>query len=120
MYLLSVQEVGQKEIAMSLQEGRAVPTETASSNAALVKDGIEYRLGDFVFVKPGVFDELQHAGTSAAQIAEYAAKGRFYKGGTNTGLRPYGVAQLVSFGKNKDSKKAERVSPVQLIIAFPT
>lgn len=55
-----------------------------------------------------MLDELESAGGNTAEVADYAAKGRFHKGGANCGLRPYGIAQLLTLpevtGKNKASK----------------
>lgn len=74
----------------------------------LIKDGVEYRKGDFLFLRPGTFDRLADADGKVLPVAEYAARGRFHKGGANAGLRPYGIAQLaaVSAGDKKQSKDA--------------
>ena len=67
----------------------------------LKKDGTKYRAGDFVFLRPGIFDEVQDTGSGAPQVADYASKGRFHKGGANFGLRPYGIAQLLDLSNPK-------------------
>ena len=72
---------------------------------ALVKDGVTFRPGDFLFLTPGTLDALEDAAAAALPVAEYAAKGRFHKGGANAGLRAYGIAQLLRVLAPADSKK---------------
>lgn len=72
-------------------------------------EGETYSKGDFVFLMPGVFDELQNAGGLSGQVAEYASKGRFHKGGANAGLRPYGIAQLRGLKSCNTKNKAAAV-----------
>lgn len=72
-------------------------------------DGVEYRAGEFVFLRPGVLDQLEGAGGAAVELPEYLAKGRHHKGGANAGLRPYGIAQLVHLGAT-EGKKAKKAS----------
>ena len=74
----------------------------------LVKEGITYAKGDFVFLTPGTLDELEDAASEANPVAEYAAKGRFHKGGANAGLRPYGIAQLLRVQPAAAGKKAAK------------
>ena len=75
----------------------------------MVIDGVVYHTGDFVFLRPGVFDELQDANGASGQVADYASKGRFHKGGANAGLRPYGIAQLIGLNAFSCKKKASKV-----------
>ena len=72
---------------------------------ALVKDGVTYKPGDFLFLSPGTLDALEDAAAAALPVAEYAAKGRFHKGGANAGLRAYGIAQLLRVLPPADGKK---------------
>ena len=97
-------------IQPAVQEAEA-PSEGIStpSDGLLVKDGHKHRVGDFVFLRPGIFDELKDAGGVVVQVAEYASKGRFHKGGANCGLRPYGIAQLTGLGTKADAKKKAKV-----------
>ena len=91
-----------------LQESRPKANDSlARSDGKLQKGAVLFEAGDFVFLRPGVLDELQDAGAATADVADYASKGRFHKGGANSGLRPYGIAQLLSLGEAKEKKKAK-------------
>ena len=43
----------------------------------LMKDGVQYSVGDQVYVHPDTFDQLEQ--TAQAEVPDYAAKGRFHK-----------------------------------------
>jgi hypothetical protein len=77
----------------------------------LIIDEVVYRAGEFVFLRPGVLDQLKDAGGAVVPLPDYLAKGRFHQGGANAGLRPYGIAQLVQIGapqgKKTNVKKAK-------------
>ena len=44
---------------------------------SLIKDGVQYSVGDQVYVHPETFDQLEQ--TALAEVPDYAAKGRFHK-----------------------------------------
>ena len=54
------------------------------------------REGDFLFVGPDVFDQLEDA-MRDVQLPEYLANSRFHKG-SYEGLRAWGICQLVRLG----------------------
>ena len=49
----------------------------SSDGKVLTKDGVEYRVGDHVYLHPDSFDQMEQAAT--AEVPDYAAKGRFHK-----------------------------------------
>lgn len=89
------------------QDGKEEGISLTADGNGLLKDGQEYRKGDFVFLRPNTLDQLEEANT-AAEPAEYASKGRFHKGGANAGLLPYGIAQLLSIARDAAGGKCAR------------
>ena len=80
-------------------------TQYSKDGKSLMKAGTKFCQGDFIFLRPGIFDQVEGS-DQGAQPADYASKGRFHKGGANTGLRPYGIAKIASFPpKNIKAKK---------------
>jgi DNA (cytosine-5)-methyltransferase 1 len=69
---------------------RALP-----GGAGFTKDGVEYRVGDFLFVGPEVFDQMPEAQRDV-NLPEYLT-GKFHKG-SHVGLRAWGVGRLVKLG----------------------
>ena len=49
----------------------------SADGQSLMKDGVQYSVGDQVYVLPEVFDQLEQ--TALAAVPDYAAKGRFHK-----------------------------------------
>ena len=49
----------------------------SADGQSLIKDGVQYSVGDQVYVHPETFDQLEQ--TALAEVPEYAAKGRFHK-----------------------------------------
>lgn len=43
----------------------------------LTKHGLDFAVGDYVYVRPDTFDQLEQA--AQAEVPDYAAKGRFHK-----------------------------------------
>ena len=75
-----------------LQEAAEAPegVSISSDGQVLIKDGVEYRVGDHVYVHPNTFDQLQQA--AAAEVPEYAAKGRFHKVHSNQAFASHSSA----------------------------
>jgi DNA (cytosine-5)-methyltransferase 1 len=98
---------GELQLGTRLEE----PSEPETGVRALedgtgfIKDGITYKIGDFLFVAPDVFDQMPEA-TRDVQLPEYLANSRFHKG-SYAGLRAWGVGRLVKLGAAA-SKKATR------------
>ena len=67
--------------------------------AAFVKNGVTYTIGDYVFVSPGTFDQLQGA-IRDVQLPDFLANSKFHKG-SHEGLRAWGIGQLISISKKK-------------------
>lgn len=59
----------------------------SSDGTVLTKDGVEYRVGDHVYLHPDSFDQMEQAAT--AEVPDYAAKGRFHK--VSEGCLPFGL-----------------------------
>lgn len=76
-----------------------------SDNTGFVKDGITYKIGDFMFVGPEVFEQMPEANHDV-QLPEYLANSRFHKG-SHVGLRAWGIGRLVKLGAAA-SKKTTR------------
>lgn len=49
------------------------------NGSTLVKDGVKYQPGDYVYVHPLTFDQVEGASATENSVPEYAAKGRFHK-----------------------------------------
>lgn len=87
-------------------EARALP-----DGDGFTKGGVTYRVGDFMFVGPEVFEQMPEA-QREVQLPEYLANSRFHKG-SHVGLRAWGVGRLVKLGTASaggSSKKATRES----------
>lgn len=87
------------QLGTRLPEGDGKPEKGVKALAdgkGFVKDGVEYREGDFLFVGPDVFDQLDEAKRDV-ELPEYLANSRFHKG-SYEGLRAWGICQLVRLG----------------------
>ncbi|KAK9839548.1 hypothetical protein WJX84_003539, partial [Apatococcus fuscideae] len=64
-------------------------------NSLMIGDQ-ECRQGDCIYMAPTTFDQAAGIAqdTSAVQVPEYAAKGRYHKGGGNAGLRAWCIARI--------------------------
>lgn len=90
---------------MQIAKANDEETVFTTDGKSISKSGTKYNLGDFVFLRPGVLDHVDGA-NKTNQPAEYASKGRFHKGGANSGLRAYGIAKITSIpGKSGGQKK---------------
>ena len=49
----------------------------SADGQSLIKDGVQYSVGNQVYVHPETFDQLEQ--TALAEVPDYAAKGRFHK-----------------------------------------
>ncbi|DBB09374.1 TPA: hypothetical protein ACH3X3_007949 [Trebouxia sp. C0006] len=87
-------------------------TSMSADGKTLIKDGVSYQVGDQVYVHPETFDQLEQA--AQAEVPDYAAKGRFHKGGTNAGLRAWGVGEIVNFGAAGRAKQGQVPAKVTL------
>ena len=76
-------------VLLLFQEPAKVPegVSISSDGDVLTKDGVEYRIGDHVYVHPDTFDQLEQAAT--AEVPDYAAKGRFHKVASLQMYAPY-------------------------------
>ena len=59
------------------------------------------RVGDCFYVSPEVFDEVKDPDARKPEVPAYLAKSRFHKGGSNAGLRAFGVAKLLGLQKTQ-------------------
>ena len=73
-----------------------------SDNIGFVKDGVTYKIGDFMFVGPEVFEQMPEANHDV-QLPEYLANSRFHKG-SHVGLRAWGIGRLVKLGAAASKK----------------
>lgn len=87
--------VKQAPSCLSTQEPEAPEEGVFKTSQGFRKDGVDYPVGCFMYVTAGVFEPLEGAIKQAAK-PDYAAKGRFVKGGANHGLLAWGVCQLLS------------------------
>lgn len=93
------------QLGTRLPEGDGKPAKGVKALAdgkGFVKDGTEYREGDFLFVGPEVFDQLD-AAQDKRERPEYLANSKFNKG-SYEGLRAWGIAQLVRLGAAEEKK----------------
>ncbi|KAL3133378.1 hypothetical protein ABBQ38_007248 [Trebouxia sp. C0009 RCD-2024] len=86
----------------------------SADGQSLIKDGVRYKVGDQVYVHPDTFDQLEQA--AQAEVPDYAAKGRFHKGGTNAGLRAWGIGEIVSLGATSNSKTKQGHPPTKITL----
>lgn len=56
-------------------------------------EGVEYRIGDHLYVDPSLFKSLENKDEPEAEV--------IFKGGRNKGLRPFAICQLLSVQKTK-------------------
>ena len=66
-----------------------------TSATSFTRGGRQYSVGDCVYVDSTALDQLPEAEQRPDNVPDYAAKGRYHKGGANAGLRAHGVARLV-------------------------
>ncbi|CAD7705413.1 unnamed protein product [Ostreobium quekettii] len=81
-----------------------------------VKNGIEYKIGDYLYVQSVPWEPL-FTESVAKKTADSAAKGRCHKGGSNRGLRAFGVCQLLKIstgGQRQLSSKGSAVTQVRV------
>ena len=63
-----------------------------SDGSGFVKEGVTYKVGDFLFVSPKVFDQMPEA-VNDVKLPEYLAQSRYHKG-SYEGLRAWGICRL--------------------------
>lgn len=80
--------------------------EVTDTNAVTV-DGVNYKLGDFVFVSVDAFDQLPEAQNGVVELPEYLANSRHHKG-SNGGLRAWGIGRLVEVNQKKSMVTLQR------------
>ncbi len=78
-----------------------------ANGAVLTINGQECKPGDCIYLAPSTFDQAEGAAedASTAQVPDYAAKGRYHKGGGNAGLRAWCIARISQLGGVKASGK---------------
>ena len=91
-----------------------------SNNVQLAADGNSLvirnqtcRRGDCIYLAPTTFDQAATVAqdASAAQVPDYAAKGRYHKGGGNAGLRAWCIARMSQLTSSKaNGKQAKQVN----------
>lgn len=100
--------------AKTSNKKRAAVGVALENGDGFLKDGITYKVGDYVFVGPGVFDQLEDA-RREVQLPEYLSNSRFHKG-SHTGLRAWGIGRLVkvntSGSKKNSSSQSKKVSTI--------
>lgn len=91
------------------EEGIAMAT-----NGGVLIDGIQYKLGQCMYVHPDVFDQMPGAHEDV-ELPSYLSNARFHKG-SHSGLRAWGIGQLVHVGKkgSKGPGQGQEVATVVL------
>ena len=80
----------------------------AAGAGAFTKDGVRFAVGDAAFVGSTVFDQCP-AAVVEVSMPSYV-KGRFAKGGANTGLRAYGLGRITAVHTPPGSSTPHRVT----------
>ena len=91
-----------------------------AEGTGLMVGGRECKPGDCIYLAPATFDQAAEVAEddSAAQVPEYAAKGRFHKGGGNAGLRAWCIARISQLGAPKASgKQSKQVLHILKLVA---
>ena len=92
------------------EEPLAVATEDG-----IIIDGTEYKVGQFVFVGPDVFDQMPEA-VRDLEVPSYLKNSRHHKG-SHEGLRAWGIGRIAQVGSGKQAGKiasGEDVSSIML------
>ena len=92
------------------EEALAVATDDG-----VIIDGREYKVGQFVFVEPDVFDQMPEA-IRDLEVPSYLKNSRHHKG-SHEGLRAWGIGRIARVGSSKQSKNiasGEEVSSIML------
>lgn len=76
-------------------------------NNGFIKDGVTYKEGSYLFISPEVFDQLPGV-AKEVKLPDYLKNSKFHKG-SHSGLRAWGVAQLVKVGGTIEEKEEEDV-----------
>ena len=90
------------------------PLAVATEDGVIV-DGTEYKIGQFVFVSPDVFDQMPES-VRDLEVPSYLKNSRHHKG-SHEGLRAWGIGRLAKVGGGKQAGKiasGEDVSCVML------
>ena len=96
-----------------LQLGKIIPEATdpdtsvyaLEDSSGFVKDGVTYRVGDFMFIAPEVFDQMPEA-VQEIELPDYLAQSRYHKG-SYEGLRAWGVCRLAKVSVSSVSKRTQ-------------
>jgi len=73
-----------------------------STKNGVCVNGMQYDVGQFVYVYPDVFDQMPEANREY-EMPSYLSNARFHKGSYD-GLRAWGIGQLVKAGKKSDKQ----------------
>lgn len=65
-------------------------------------EGVEYKVGDYLYLDPTVFKSLENKDEPEAEV--------IFKGGRNKGLRPFAVCQLLSVQKTAKNLLSTKIS----------
>ena len=76
-------------------------------NDGFIKDGVTYKEGSYLFISPEVFDQLPGV-AKKVKLPDYLKNSKFHKG-SHSGLRAWGVAQLIKVGVTIEEKDEENV-----------
>lgn len=96
----------------------------AADGDSLMIGDQECRQGDCIYLAPTTFDQAAAVtnDASAAQVPEYAAKGRYHKGGGNAGLRAWCIARISQLhgaaASGKPNKQVQSFIPEPVHILF--
>ena len=74
------------------------PLATATEDGVII-DGTEYKVGQFIFVGPDVFDQMPEA-VRDLEVPSYLKNSRHHKG-SHEGLRAWGIGRIVKVGGPK-------------------
>ena len=88
------------------------------SPTSFTKEGVTYSMGEYAMVDSQAFEQMPGAEETGAAVPEYAAKGRYHKGGTNAGLRAHGIAQLVRLPGNSSGRKSKQVRDAKMVLSW--
>jgi DNA-cytosine methyltransferase len=77
-------------------------------NDGFIKDGVTYKEGSYLFISPEVFDQLPGV-AKEVKLPDYLKNSKFHKG-SHSGLRAWGVAQLIKVGGTIEEKEDENVA----------
>lgn len=76
-----------------------------------MKEGVEYSIGDHIYVHPETFEcarAAEQEEQEAQMVPEYAARGGRHKGSTR-GLKAFAVAKVVGVKASEKAKSSKKV-----------